>query len=82
LENGLLLVSDADTPFLNAVRRYFDRFPNIGEHELEKDVADSVYHMVAAFPEINYKPSAQRDGLRQFDSPVRTSSPWARIGVR
>ena len=81
LENGMLLVSDEDTPFLNAVRRYFDRFPNIGEHELEKDVADSVYHMVAAFPEIHVMQSKPKEGLAQFNRPVITSSPWARIGA-
>jgi hypothetical protein len=61
LENGLLLISDADTPFLNAARRFFDRFPNIAEGDMEWDVADSVYHMVSVFPECAVLPEGERN---------------------
>lgn len=79
LENGMLLVSDADTPFLNAFRTFLDKFPNIDEHDKEWDVADSVYHMVSCFPECLAIPAQPQENLTvRKDKKV---SPWVSVGA-
>ncbi|MFA6271091.1 MAG: hypothetical protein WC657_07860, partial [Candidatus Paceibacterota bacterium] len=45
--NGVLQISDAQTPFLDALRSYLDRYPNLDENAKEWDVADSVVWAVA-----------------------------------
>jgi hypothetical protein len=51
MENGVVLVSDADTPFLNTFRKFMELYPNIDKHDKMWDVADSVWHALHAFPE-------------------------------
>lgn len=50
--SGSLLVSDADTPFLNAVREYLDVFPNFDESSHLADVGDAIAIGVLDIPEI------------------------------
>ena len=40
--SGSLLVSDGDTPFLNAVREYLDNFPNFARDSYLWDVGDAI----------------------------------------
>jgi len=40
--NGSIKVSDADTPFLNAVREYLDNFPNFSNDSYLWDVGDAL----------------------------------------
>lgn len=42
-EQGVVKISDADTPFLNAFRKFFQEFKTIGPHDPAWDAADSVY---------------------------------------
>lgn len=51
LANGRVLISDADTPFLNALRRFLSLFPNVTRNDPGWDAADSVYWALHAFPE-------------------------------
>ena len=51
LANGRVLVSDADTPFLNAFRRFLNLYPNVTRSDPGWDAADSVYWAMHAFPE-------------------------------
>lgn len=78
LESGILLVSDADTMFLNTFRRFMDKFPNIDTHDKEWDVADSVYHMVSCFPECLAIPAQPTQNLSV--ERTKRSSPWNSVG--
>lgn len=49
---GTVLISDEDTPFLNALRKYFDRYPQIGDTSEELDAADSLCYAVLDIPEV------------------------------
>ena len=51
LSNGRIMISDADTPFLNALRRFFNLYPNVSRNDPGWDAADSVYWALHAFPE-------------------------------
>jgi hypothetical protein len=53
-ENATIMVSDADTPFLNAFRKLFDNFYEMDERVPDEawDAGDSVYHAVKSMPEI------------------------------
>ena len=56
LSMGLLRISDADTPFLNLLRKAFDDFPDGND-----DVRDATYWAVRGFPEIMVMPSKDVD---------------------
>ena len=49
-EVGIVRISDADTPFLNALRKSFDDYPDGGV--AADDIRDAVYWLCKAFPEI------------------------------
>jgi len=51
LANGRVLISDADTPFLNALRRFLNLYPNVTRNDPGWDAADSVYWGLHAYPE-------------------------------
>ena len=79
LENATVLISDADTPYLNALRKALDDFP-----DGNNDVRDGLYWLCRAFPEIlimavpkdNQLPPAIRPGQNK---PVGLQSAWSRI---
>ncbi len=50
--SGALVVSTADTPFLNAVREYCDNFPHFDRDSYLWDVGDSIAIAVLDIPEI------------------------------
>jgi hypothetical protein len=50
--NGSVLVSDAHTPFLDAVREYLDLFPNIDAASQLWDVGDALVLAIYDIPEI------------------------------
>jgi hypothetical protein len=50
--NGSVMVSDADTPFLNAVREYLDLFPNMDKNSYLWDVGDALVLALYDIPEI------------------------------
>lgn len=43
LQRGALVLSDADTPFLNTARRFADKFPNVTNDDAGWDVWDAIY---------------------------------------
>lgn len=43
-ENGTIRVSVKETPFLNAVRKFFQEYKTLGEHDSAWDAMDSIYH--------------------------------------
>lgn len=50
--SGSILVSDADTPFLNAVREYLDVFPNFADDSYLADVGDALAIGALDVPEV------------------------------
>jgi hypothetical protein len=81
MPNGILMVSDADTPFLNTFRHFLDRFPNVDPHDAGWDIADSVFHMTAVFPECLQQPSIVRDQpVESYFKKRTTANPWASLG--
>jgi len=51
LANGRVMISDADTPFLNALRRFLSLYPAVTRNDPGWDAADSVFWALHAFPE-------------------------------
>lgn len=54
-EDGTIKISDADTPFLNALRRLFDKFHDLDPTDYAFDVADSVFHALKNMPDVLVK---------------------------
>ena len=50
--NGTVLVSDAETPYLNGVREYLDNFPNIDQASYLWDIGDSLVLAIFDIPEV------------------------------
>lgn len=72
-ENGTISISDADTVFLNALRRFFQEFKTLGEHDPAWDAADSVYQALKGMVHV-LRVSAPRDGG------LPSTKPQKRIG--
>ena len=52
-EDGTVKISNADTPFLNAVRRLFDKFFDLDpKHDYAFDAGDAVYHALKNMPDV------------------------------
>lgn len=52
LRMGAVRLSDANTPFLRAVKRYLDVFPNIAKTDPLADLGDALVLAVYAFPSV------------------------------
>ncbi|HEY6020779.1 MAG TPA: hypothetical protein VIY48_13055 [Candidatus Paceibacterota bacterium] len=52
VESGVIQISDASTPFLDALRRLFDKFFDLAPDDPAWDAGDSLYHAVKLFPEV------------------------------
>lgn len=52
LAAGTVLVSDEDTPYLNALRKYLDRYPQIDDKSEALDAADAACYAVLDMPEV------------------------------
>ena len=52
-ENGTVRISTENTPFLNALRRLFDRFYDLDpQSDYSFDAGDSVYHALKTMPDV------------------------------
>lgn len=70
LASGYVYISDDDTPYLNTLRSYLTRYPNISNpHAPEWDVADSLVAILYGFPDVRGRavnivnPSVWQQGL-------------------
>lgn len=52
LEDATIRISDADTPYLNALRRLFDKFFDLDEKDYAFDAGDSLYHIIRNIPDV------------------------------
>jgi hypothetical protein len=52
LENGVVRISDADTPFLNHLRRFLNEYPDLDRNDPARDVADSLYWSLMGMPDV------------------------------
>jgi hypothetical protein len=75
LENGMLRISDANTPFLTALRKALDEYPN-----WHLDPIDAVYWYARSIPDVLQIKSPE-DELPQTRPERRRSSPFARLGT-
>jgi hypothetical protein len=77
-ENGTVRISSADTPFLRALRRLFDRFYDLDpKSDYSFDVGDSVYHALKSMPEVLVISAS--DELPSTDKREKTSM-WDGLG--
>jgi hypothetical protein len=52
-ESGIVRISSADTPFLNALRRLFEKFYDLDpKHDMSFDAFDSVFHALRNIPDV------------------------------
>jgi hypothetical protein len=72
--SGALRVSDANTPILRQVRKYFDEFPNFSPSDPLADIGDALVLLAYAFPEIwvNKVVSLPGNGANVHKIPGRT----------
>ena len=77
-ENGVVKISTANTPFLNALRRLFEKFYDLDpNHSKEFDCGDAVYHALKSMPHI--LTIKRSDELPSINKKERTSM-WDGLG--
>ena len=76
--NGTILVSDANTPYLNAVRLFLELFPNIDKESYLNDVGDSILLAVFDMPEVWTKTvtGGTDEKLAARANPKKRFNPW------
>jgi hypothetical protein len=76
LENGIIVISDADTPFLNRLRRALREWPNGSMDEI-----DSLFSLTKVFPEALIVPD-EDDMLDSLERPEesRHNNPFIAFG--
>lgn len=77
-ENMDVRISDADTPFLNALRRAFIHFYDLSEKDYAFDAWDAVFHALRQMPDALTKPRDEEE--EQQRQQQRGSNPLAGIG--
>lgn len=80
--SGAVLVSKADTPFLNAVREYLDTFPNFEKGSYLEDVGDALAIGLLDIPQIWTKiVTGSVDAMSSvFERKPNSVSPWSSLG--
>jgi hypothetical protein len=77
LESSDVLFSDADTPYLNALRRLCNHFYDLSDHDPAWDAGDSLYHIIKSAPDSLRK----NDGIARARQKQRGANPLAGIGA-
>lgn len=74
LASGAIVISDADTPGLNILRKYLQRYPQIHDTSAELDAADALCMAVLDLPEVwmNYVVNVV-DASNKRETPRRNS---------
>ena len=68
-ESGVVKISNADTPFLNALRRLFEKFYDLDpKHDMSFDAFDAVFHALRNIPDILREEKAGMPGERKRKS--------------
>lgn len=77
-EMGKVRVSEDETVFLNCLRSFLDKFPNLDRHAPEWDVADSVYYALLGMPDVLQVPDIGNELPDR--NPIQVKNPWAAAG--
>ncbi len=84
--NGIIVISDANTPFLNRLRSYLDNYPNFPDTASEWDVADSLLMAIFDMPEVWSQlitsVSGENTVKNIWEKKKITPSPWSSLGAR
>lgn len=78
-ESGAIKISDADTPFLNALRRLFDKFFDLDASgkDYSFDAFDAVFHALRMLPDVTSEKRYGAPGERK----ARVAGPLDSIGL-
>jgi len=75
LASGMVKISDADTPFLNALRKELSDYPS-GRHD---DTLDAVYWALRGMPDVLTGEKIFSEELPTMGDRKKTESPWASL---
>jgi hypothetical protein len=78
-EDMSIRISDADTPFLNALRRAFNHFYDLSEKDYAFDAWDAVFHALRQMPDAFRKPEGEEE--RKHRRQRQSANPLANIGA-
>jgi len=80
LRLGKVRISDASTPFLNALRNFLNKYPAVVDKDPGWDAADAVYRALVAMPDV-LAMEPRRDSLRTPSQTYRQQheNPWTAI---
>jgi hypothetical protein len=77
-EDMSIRISDADTPFLNALRRAFNHFYDLSEKDYAFDAWDAVFHALRQMPDAFRKPEDEEQ--KRHRQRQRGNNPMVGIG--
>ena len=74
LESGMVRISDAETPFLNELRKELDMYP-LSKHD---DALDAMYWALRGMPDVLMMPTPM-DEIPEFARKKKRSNPMAQV---
>ena len=74
LENGTILISDGDTPFLQFLRKCLRKYP-----QYFKDPIDGMYWAVRGMPEV-LRLEKPKDKIKSIFKKKKLGNPWLSVG--
>jgi hypothetical protein len=83
-EDMSIRISDADTPFLNALRRAFNHFYDLSERDYAFDAWDAVFHAMRQMPEAFRTPEGEEQKRQRQkqrgENPLKGIGAWVGYG--
>jgi hypothetical protein len=84
-EDMSIRISDADTPFLNALRRAFNHFYDLSERDYAFDAWDAVFHAMRQMPEAFRTPEGEEQKRQRQkqrgENPLKGIGQWIGYGA-
>lgn len=81
LENMVIRISDAPTPYLLGLRRGLDNFFDLPKHDSAKDACDALYHAAKLIPEVLRTPDNSDLSPQGLMGRGSLYTPWS-LGVK
>jgi hypothetical protein len=81
-EDSTIRISSEDTPFLNALRRLFDRFYDLDPKDYAFDAGDAVYHAIQNMPDVLVGQNFTQERKVRGPSPLAGIGSYHGFGVR
>ena len=81
LRSGRVRISDGESKFQTALRRFLNNYPNIPQHDGGWDAADAVYLALKGMPDVLTMPTVDEEAIL-MEKKERAVNPFRELGAQ